>query len=266
MGAPTPSAGRLANALVRENELVSGEIYRILLEAPELAQALHEGQFVNVSVGGEAKQLTRIPLSFTQVDEQEGTVELVYALIGPGTRQLSRVEKGETLSVLGPLGNGWNLSAPLHRVLLVSGGTGTAPIIAAAMALAKMGVDADVVVGARSSDLLWGIDALEAKVQGEVIAATDDGSAGEKGFASEPALALLAKHDYDLVLVCGPEPLMKVVSAKAISLGIACQVSLERTMACGFGACSTCAVKTVHAMKGACMDGPVFDASEVIFP
>ncbi len=266
MAAPAPSKGRLFCAKVMANEPVASEINRIVLEAPELAASLRAGQFVNVAVEGEARQLTRIPLSFTDTDERAGTIELIYALIGPGTRQLSRVGEGSVLSVLGPLGNGWSIPEAAKRALLVSGGTGTVPIFAAALALAKSSTIADVVVGARTKDLLWGLAALKEKVGGEVIVATDDGSAGERGFASEPALTLLSKHPYDLVLVCGPEPLMKVVSARSVELGIDCEVSLERTMACGFGACSTCAVRTVHGMKGACMDGPVFDAKEVVFP
>ncbi len=266
MPIPTPNKGRLFDARVVANELVSGEIHRIVLEVGELARMLRAGQFVNVAVPGQPRQLTRIPLSFTQTDDDAGTIELVYALIGPGTAQLSRVEAGSTLSVLGPLGNGWRIPEDATRALLVAGGTGTVPIFAAALACAAAGIAADVVVGARTKDLLWGIDELKARVSGEIITSTDDGSAGEKGFASVPALELLAKRDYDLVLVCGPEPLMKAVSARAIEGGVPCEVSLERTMACGFGACSTCAVKTVRGMKGACMDGPVFDASEVVFP
>ncbi len=265
MGAPAPSTGRLFEARVVESEPVAGVIHRIALEVGELASLLRAGQFVNVAVRGEARQLTRIPLSFTQTDVAAGAIELVYEVVGPGTACLARTEVGSTLGVLGPLGNGWSIPDDARRVLLVSGGTGTVPIFAATLACVARGIATDVVVGARTKGLLWGTDALSSQVSGSVIVSTDDGSAGEKGFASGPALALLDERAYDLVLVCGPEPLMRVVSARAIDLGIPCQVSLERTMACGFGACSTCAVKTIHGMKGACMDGPVFPASEVVF-
>lgn len=265
MGAPKPSAGKLHEAHVLVYEPVAQGIYRLVLGCPELAGALSAGQFVNVAVAGEERQLARIPLSFTEASAQEGTLELVYALLGPGTKRLALVEAGSTLSVLGPLGHGWRIPKDAKRVLLVCGGTGMVPVYAAALALARATIPADIVVGARSKELLWGLDELRARVEGEVIAATDDGSAGVRGFASGPALELLDRNRYDLALVCGPEPLMKAVAERAEELGVACQVSMERTMACGFGACNTCAVKTTGGMKGACMDGPVFDAKEVVW-
>ncbi len=265
MAIPTPSAGRLHDVRVVENSVIGEELRKLVIEDAELARAIKPGQFVNIAVSGEPRQLTRIPLSFAECDDELGLIVLVYAIIGPGTARLAEIGPGETLSVLGPLGNGWRLADDAKRALLVSGGTGTVPVFAAALALASSGVAVDFVVGARTRDLLWGLDELRAHISGDLIATTDDGSFGEAGFASEPALELLSERSYDAVFTCGPEPLMKAISNKAAELGVSCQVSMERTMACGFGACSTCAVRTTSGMKGACMDGPVFDGREVVW-
>ncbi len=252
-------------ARIAENRIVAEGIMRLTLECADLARALEPGQFVNVAVGGEPRQLARIPLSFVATQAQEGLVHIVYALLGPGTRRLARILEGEELDVLGPLGHGWRLDEGAARVLLVSGGTGTVPVYAAAVWCHRHGIAFDAVVGARHRELHWAVDRLRERTSGDVVVTTDDGSLGERGFATGPALRLMGERAYDLVLACGPEPLMQTVSARATELGIPCQVSMERTMACGFGACSTCAVKTTGGMKGACKAGPVFDAREVIW-
>ena len=261
--APTRGVEREAT-IVEQFEAAKG-IMRMTLDCPPLARGLDAGQFLSVTVPGEGRQLTRIPLSFVATEPGKGLVHLVYAVLGAGTRRLAELPVGRELTVFGPLGHGWHFGEGLERVLLVSGGTGTVPVYAAAVWCHRNGVTFDAVVGARSKELHWAVEQLRERTEGDVVVATDDGSLGERGLASEPALRLLDERDYDLVLVCGPEPLMEAVSARAIERDVPCEVSMERTMACGFGACSTCATKTTSGMKGACMAGPVFDAREVIW-
>jgi dihydroorotate dehydrogenase electron transfer subunit len=231
---------------------------------------MEPGQFFSIAVPGELKQQARIPLSPSRVEAtvqpfQGGTVETIYQVVGPGTRALSRMKPYDTTTVLGPGGHGWRLDGLTGDVLLVSGGVGIAPVIAAARALAARGVACDVVVGARTQDVLAGVRDLEEVGVREVVVTTDDGTCGLHGFTTHGMAALTAKQRYGAVLTCGPEPMMQRIAQMAAELDVPCQVSLERTMTCGFGACATCTVPTTEGPKGACMHGPVFDAKEVLW-
>ena len=174
------------------------------------------------------------------------------------------MEPGSPSNLLGPGGHGWRVPEGAARALLVAGGIGVPPILGAATILSQMGVAFDVCLGAASASKIVGIDELRALGAESVSISTDDGTAGACGFCTDPAAALLAKGGYDYVASCGPTPMMKKVAQAAADAGVYCEVSLERMMSCGFGACNTCNVETVDGMKGACMCGPVFDASKVV--
>ena len=265
MPIPTPPAARVHDFTVIANEPVAEGVFRLTFEAPRLAAALKPGQFVNIAVPGDATQLIRIPVSFSDVDVSAGTVETYYAVVGDGTRRLSEMVPGSTSTVLGPGGNGWRVPKESSRALLVSGGIGITPIVAAARMLEQAGVAHDAVVGALTASKLCGIDALEERGTGEVRVTTDDGTRGTKGFVTAEVEPLLASGAYDLVLTCGPEPMMRAVATLAERTEVACQVSVERMMTCGFGACNTCNVETTSGMVGACTAGPVFDAKRVVW-
>lgn len=146
----------------------------------------------------------------------------------------------------------------------MAGGVGAPPVIAAARMLAQAGLPFDVVLGAQSADRLWGPDQARALGAGEVLVTTDDGSAGIRGFTTAGMEELVGRHGYDLVMTCGPTPMMAGVARLAADMGMACQASLEKLMGCGFGACNCCNVAMVQGgYKSCCTDGPVFDASEV---
>ena len=249
---------------VVSNEPVADGLARIVLRAPELAAALAPGQFVNVHVPGDASQILRIPLSFSHADAASGTVEIVYAVVGDGTRRLSGMAAGETSTAVGPCGNPWPAVEGAGRACVVAGGVGITPIVACARMLAASGVAFDAVVGAQTSGRLWGADALEGLGAGTVAVTTDDGTAGRRGFTTDALADLLAAGDYDVVYACGPEVMMAGVARLCREAGVACRVSMERMMCCGFGACGTCNVAMADGTyKSCCKDGPVFDAEEV---
>jgi dihydroorotate dehydrogenase electron transfer subunit len=239
-------------------------IFLLRMRAEGLSRALAPGQFVNVAVPGDATQILRVPLSCSGILPDEGLVEISYAVVGDGTRRLSEVPVGTSLGVVGPCGHGWG---PIEgKALLVAGGIGAAPIVCEARRLGVEGVPFDAALGAQSAARLWGEAALARAGAGEVLVATDDGSAGIAGFATLAAERLLAKGGYSCVLCCGPQPLMAAVAGLAGKAGVPCLVSLERMMSCGFGACCTCNVSLVGGRQASCcMDGPVFDASEVVW-
>lgn len=264
---PTPSPARVHDCTIVSNEPIARDIYALRISAPELASRLVPGQFVNIAVPGNAMSLLRIPLSFAAADASEGVVDIWYAVVGDGTRRLSLMRPGDSTTVLGPGGHGWCAPEPCSRALLVAGGIGVPPVLCLARSLAERGVRFTVCVGAASEDQLVGVSEFEQAGAEEVLVATDDGSAGYKGFCTDLAERVLKDggDSFDYVATCGPEPMMAKVAAAAEGAGVYCEASVERMMSCGFGACATCAVETRHGMKGACMCGPVFDAKEVVW-
>lgn len=261
---PSPSPARMHDFEVISNEKIADGIFSLVILAPRLASALKPGQFVNIRVPGDASELLRIPLSYVSADPQAGTVEIWYAVVGNGTRRMSEWTRGFTSDLLGPGGHGWRVPEGARRVLVVGGGIGVPPVLCLARELAQAGIAVDACVGAASSDKLVGVEDFEALGAGEVRVATDDGSAGVCGFCTDPAAELLAAGGYDYVATCGPGIMMSKVADAAASADVYCEASVERMMSCGFGACSTCNVETTDGMQGACMCGPVFDASKVV--
>ena len=264
---PTPSPARMHDFEVVSNEKIADGVFSLVISAPKLASALKPGQFVNIRVPGDSMELLRVPLSFASADPQAGTVEIWYAVVGNGTRRISGWEPGFTSDLLGPGGRGWCAPSGCKRVLLVGGGIGVPPVLCLARDLAARGIACDAVVGAASWGKMVGADELRAAGCGTVVVATDDGSGPEgthAGFCTEPARELLSRNAYDYVATCGPGVMMRKVAEAASEAGALCEASLERMMSCGFGACNTCNVETVDGMKGACMCGPVFDATKVV--
>lgn len=257
---------------VLRNERVAEGVWRMRC-ATGVAAELEPGQFVNVRVPGDGSHVLRVPLSFSEADAANLVLELVYATVGEGTERLSRMGAGDSSTLVGPCGRGWRLPQASGRALLVAGGVGLPPVVACARMLAQAGVGFDAIVGAQTAsrhvDAL--LDELRtfAPVEGcdcrrKVIVCTDDGSRGIRGFVTAAMADLMADRPYVEAYACGPQPMMAGVAALAGKRGVACQVSLERMMGCGFGACSCCNV----ALAGGgyalcCTDGPVFDAREV---
>ena len=264
---PTPSPARLHPFEVVSNEPIAENIQSIVIRAPKLAAALAPGQFVNVAVPGNQSSLLRVPLSFARADAAEGTVEIWYAVVGDGTRRLAQMRSGDKSDLLGPGGRGWMPPEGCSSALLVAGGIGVPPVLCLARELAgRPGMRLNVVVGSAKASMLVGIEELlDLDCDVHVEVATDDGSAGHHGFCTDIAADLFTQGGFDYVATCGPEPMMRKVAQAAHDAGVFCEVSVERMMSCGFGACNTCNVETRHGMKGACMCGPVFDAEEVVW-
>lgn len=226
---------------------------------------LSPGQFFTIAVDAEPRQVVRLPLSFASVDVDAGTIETAYALIGPGTMALSKMREGSATSVLGPCGNGWELSPTTKHCLLVAGGIGITPLLSAACSLALEGIPYDCIIGTRTAGMIWGTDTLVAHGCKNLILTTDDGSTERQGTAVAAFRDVLKTDTYDSLLTCGPPAMLKTIAEIAQEANISCQVSLERNMTCGFGACSTCAVKTKQGNKSCCLDGPIFNAEEVVW-
>lgn len=252
-----------------------GEICRLTLHAPEIARRAAPGQFVQVHPVPVALRpsapaidpLLRRPFSLCEIRPEEGEITLIYRVVGRGTRLLSAVLPGAAVDLLGPLGRSFpDPRAGQGRLLLIGGGLGIPPMAAAARWAVQCGRPAAAILGARSARYLAGArEVSEAGIP--VMIVTDDGSAGEQGVVTDALERLLRPAEAPIgeVWACGPEPMLAAVKARCAAAGIPCFVSVERHMACGFGACLGCTVpRAGGGYLKTCQDGPVFPAEEVV--
>lgn len=218
------------------------------------------GQFVNILVPDSKETMLRRPISIHDVDYDAQTLHLLVKPVGAGTKKLCSIAEGERLNILVPLGNGFDLNIePGRHVLLVGGGVGSAPLLFLARQLNAKGVHVDTLIGARSSDQI-AIREEFANVS-QLFITTEDGSEGTRGFVTNHESLL--QPDYDKIMCCGPNPMMKAVAKIAHEHGIDCQVSLENTMACGLGACLCCVEDTRSGNQCVCTSGPVFNINDL---
>ena len=211
------------------------------------------GQFVNIKLDG---QYLRRPISIC--DYGEGTLTIIYKVVGTGTEQMSRMTAGQTLNVLVGLGNGYDLSLSGEHPVLVGGGVGVPPLYKLCKLLKEQGKRVSVILGFNTASEIFCKEDFEA-IADNVIITTVDGSYGVKGFVTN-ALELVGDHTY--VYTCGPFPMLKALAAATACSG---QYSLEERMGCGFGACMGCSCKTMLGNKRVCKDGPVFVKEEIIW-
>lgn len=264
---------------------VSPGVVRSLLHCPEIARQAQPGQFVNVQVAATTTDpLLRRPFSVHAVYPSEGLFSLLYVLVGRGTALMNKIAPGENVSVVGPLGRGFDLGdSPDAQHIIVAGGCGAAPLHFLSDRLCALWGCANVKVltGARGKNaVLCEAEFLSHGVEVEV--STDDGSYGYHGLVTDLLQrrlnsSLSSLHSPLRVYSCGPNAMMRAVAKIAHEAGVSsCQVSLENNMACGLGVCMGCVQKIRGAMPGdtsgnnwhrerVCKDGPVFNAEDIIW-
>lgn len=246
-------------------EALTPEVIRLTLLAPKIAAAALPGQFVMVRAGEGLDPLLRRPFSIHRVNA-DGTLSLLFKVIGKGTRLLAGTTAGATVDLIGPLGNGFDLH-PRGSFCMIGGGMGIAPLYFLAQKFRQTeyrGNNQPVLLGAQSQAELLLLAEEFSELGYSVLTATDDGSLGHQGFITEllDEILLQVKQVY----VCGPTPMMRKVALKCRDAGVSCQVSLETHMACGLGACLGCTFPASGGgYKHVCKDGPVLSAEEVIW-
>jgi dihydroorotate dehydrogenase electron transfer subunit len=246
---------------VLANERVAEGVGLVVMHAPRVAASIRPGQFVHIRISQGADFLLRRPFSVHRADAEAGHIEILYQVLGRGTRALADKHPGDVMDAIGPLGTGFSVPEGAAHALVVAGGLGVAPMGMLLEHLAGVGVATTAVVGAPTEGRLLAMELVEANAR-RVLPCTDDGTCGTSGFVTAALPAALADHP-DIAYVCGPEPMARAVAAACAEAGVPCQVSLERLMACGVGACLSCVVKLRDRQARACVDGPVFDAEEV---
>lgn len=273
-------------ATVLRQESFGAGIYDLTLQTTEIAKAAKAGQFVSVYCNDKSKLLPR-PISLCGIDREAGTIRLVYRVTGEGTgtEEFSKLQPGDTVRILGPLGNGFTV-LPGKKAFLIGGGIGVPPMLQLAKDINSgvvMGIgdgthpydgcpcskpekpEIQIVMGYRD-DSTFLLD--EFKEQAASFVSSDNGAVGTKGTVVD---AIKANGlDADVIYACGPTPMLRALKAYAAEHDMECFISMEERMACGIGACLACVCKTKHPTEHTninnariCADGPVFDAKEV---
>lgn len=240
--------------------------YRLVLRAPELADAALPGQFVMLRVSDNLDPILARPFGISAVIAKK-SIELYYRIVGRGTSMLSGVEAGRLLRVLGPIGNGFPAPAKETVPVLIAGGSGFPPFLFFSTYFRT--VSPIVVIGARSRSCLppyAAISRFKDRAK-KVYIATDDGSAGRKGLVTDMLSSVFASTKEQgrfVFYACGPRGMMAAAAAFAERHGIPCHVSMEERMACGLGVCMGCSVAAASGgYKRVCKEGPVFDSREI---
>ena len=256
------------NVTVISQKQIAAGVFDMVLQTKEIAAHARAGQFVSVYSNDASKLLPR-PISLCGIDREAGTLRLVYRVTGEGTgtEEFSKLQAGDTIKIMGPLGNGFTIE-PGKKAFLIGGGIGVPPMLQFAKEMKSSGAaEFQTIMGYRNKETFL-LD--EFKEQGEAFAATEDGSVGTKG----NVLDAVREQNItgDIIYACGPMPMLKAIKAYAKEKGMEAQISLEERMACGIGACLACVCKSTEVdhhtyvhNKRICKDGPVFDAEEVDF-
>ena len=251
------------NLTVVSQEEIGKDIFSLWLQTDQMAQYARPGQFLSLYTGNAGKLLPR-PISICEIDKETSRIRLVYRVTGKntGTEAFSKMQSGDKIEALGPLGNGFPLEeAEGKKVFLIGGGIGIPPMLELSRELKG---EKQIILGYRDELFLN----EELAKNGTVYLATEDGSAGTKGNVLD---AICAEGlSADVIYACGPTPMLRALKAYAEEKGIECWLSLEERMACGVGACLGCVCKSkevdshshVHN-KRVCKDGPVFLSTEV---
>ena len=245
---------------VVSQESIGAGIYSMWIQTDRIAADAKPGQFVSLYTNDKSKILPR-PISLCEIDKENGRLHLVYRVTGQGTGtdEFSQMKAGDTIPVLGPLGNGFPQEG--ENVFLIGGGIGVPPMLQTAK---DLGTDTIICCGYRDELFLN----EEFAAAGDLHIATEDGSAGVKGNVMD---AVREDHlEADVIFACGPAPMLRAIKAYGLEKGIPCWISMEEKMACGVGACLACVCQStevdghshVHNKRN-CKDGPVFLSTEI---
>jgi len=247
-------------ARVYKQQQIAPGIYDMWITTT-LAERAKPGQFISVYSKDESRMLPR-PISICETDKGTGILRIVYRIAGQGTEEFSRLREGDTIEILGPLGNGFPLKG--KKAFLMGGGIGIPPMVQLAK---ELDCQVQIIAGYRDEQFLT----EELGRNGSLYIATEDGSAGTKGNVLDAVRE--NKLTADIIYACGPRPMLRAVKEYAAKNHIECYLSMDERMACGIGACLACVCQSVEVdghthvhNKRICKDGPVFLSTEVELP
>jgi dihydroorotate dehydrogenase electron transfer subunit len=251
---------RVEDLIVTRTRWLNYKTYVVEMESETKLPDIHPGNFAEIQIDNSPKVFLRRPFSIYDVNAEKNTISFFVKMIGEGTRLLGEYKKGAKVNVIYPLGNSFSINKG-ERILIVAGGSGVAPFLLLGKELKAAKKEVTFLFGGRTSDDIVLVN--EFKAYGKIEVTTEDGSLGHKGMVTAHPIIREGKLAYDQVYTCGPDSMMKAVARIAAAEKIPCQVSLENTMACGFGACLCCITPTIHGNVCVCTEGPVFDIKEL---
>jgi dihydroorotate dehydrogenase electron transfer subunit len=252
-------AKRIEDLKIIENKRLNKDFFVLELSAASKLPEFKPGQFAQVKVDGSPETFLRRPISIHDVDYEKNTFKILIQIAGKGTKTLSRLGNGDRLNLVYPLGNSFSLPEKNEKILLVGGGCGIAPLLFLGRYLKTNGFVPDILLGFRDSARI--IEFEEYRTIGNVFITTEDGSMGEKGYATGHSVFTTQK--YNRICCCGPETMMKSIASYCKNRNIICEISLENLMACGIGVCLCCVVDTVKGNLCTCIDGPIFNVNDL---
>lgn len=241
--------------IIEENRQISPRTWFIRLRG-DVNELTAPGQFVNISI---PDKFLRRPISVSRYFTREKGLQLLYNVVGEGTKILSKLKPGYELDILVGLGNGFSIPEEVKRPVLLGGGIGAAPLLQLGYDLMANGIKPQAVIGYNTSKDSFGIEKDLRDMGIVTYVATVDGSAGTKGFVTDVISEKNLSFDY--FYACGPMPMLKAIS----QLPTEGELSLECRMGCGFGACMCCSLETLKGAKRICKEGPVFKKSELVW-
>ena len=245
-------------ASIISNSEVMPRVHLIWLESPQIASEAKPGQFVMVRCGEET--VLRRPLSIHQVADAT-KIAFLFTVVGKGTYWLSQRQAGDSIDLLGPLGNGFAIRPGSHNLLLVAGGIGIAPLCFLAQEALYQEHSVTLLLGAPTANQLYSSHFLPPEA--ELIVATEDGTTGKKGIITDLLPDFIDRADQ--IFACGPTSMYRAIASQSQHLLKPVQISLEVRMGCGRGVCYGCTVKTKNGLKHVCQDGPVFDLDNILW-
>lgn len=246
--------------ILKKDEM-GNNVYGFEVLAPRVAKKAEAGQFFIVRQG---EDYERIPLTIADFDREKGTITMIFQVVGACTKALSLLNEGDEMSdIVGPLGKPTEIEK-FGKVVVVGGGVGIAPIHPIARALKEAGNEVTAIIGARTKDLLFWEDKM-AQVSDRLLIATDDGSAGRKGFVTQVLEDLIKEEDIRCVWAIGPMIMMRAVANMTRPYKVHTIVSMNPIMVDGTGMCGACRVSVGGETKFACVDGPEFDGHAIDF-
>ena len=250
------------NKIIYKKQL-SKDVFMMRLNAPLIAEERSAGQFIILQIDDDFGE--RIPLTIADADTREGSITIIFQIVGKSTLQLSYKNVGDDIPTLvGPLGRPTHIEK-FGTVVCVGGGIGVAPLHPIAKALKEIGNHVITIIGARTKDLIILEDEMKA-IADEFILCTDDGSYGRKALVTEPLKEICERNPKpDMVIAIGPPIMMKFCSETTRPYGVFTQVSLNTIMVDGTGMCGGCRVNVGKEIKFVCVDGPEFDGHKVDF-
>ena len=247
---------------VVSNEKLCPQFWRLCINAPAIKKTVKPGQFVHIRTNDGYEPFFRRPFSVYRAKKH---VEIFYEVVGPGTKIMSELKKGDDIDVLGPVGSEFTLpSKKMKQIVMIAGGIGIAPFLPLSDVLKNKGYELILLYGGRTGKHVYPMK--EFKENGvKVHVATDDGSRGIKGRVSKLFNKIDINPETTFLYTCGPNPMMAAVQEFARKHDLPGEAACEEIMACALGACLGCSIPTKNGFKTVCYEGPVFDLDEVLF-